>query len=159
MKINFHSQLLHLFLSCHSFSSNPNSNDNEKKSPSTMITQFSALSSPLPQFVHFLTMETIRKDTVLLRFENYIEAYEGGRTEEINLLGLFKYFTITSMTEMNLSANQFLKDKKRWEWNTNETQFHGDYHRPISEKKNNEMTISLKPMEIRTFIANIKQKN
>jgi len=83
-------------------------------------------------------METIKTNTVLLRFENYVEAYEGAKTEEINLFGLFKYFTITSLTEMNLSANQLLKDKKRWEWNTNETQFHGDYHRrPINKKENN----------------------
>ena len=89
-----------------------------------------------------------------MRFENFLEEYEGGNAVDINLDGLFKDFTVTKVTEMNLSANQELKDKKMWNWDTNETQFHfhDDYVKFQSKWK-----ITLKPMQIRTYIVEIKK--
>ena len=121
-----------------------------------MTTEYSALTKPLPTDVHLLTMETIRQNTVLMRFENYVEAYEGGEEIEIDLDGLFKEFSVVSLTEMNLSASQKLKDKQMWDWDTNETQFH--LHREENYIRfKSAMKVSLKPMEIRTFIVEIKK--
>ena len=89
-----------------------------------------------------------------MRFENFLEEYEGGNTVDINLDGLFKDFTVTKVTEMNLSANQELKDKKMWNWDTNETQFH--FH-DDSVKFQSKWKITLKPMQIRTYIVEIKK--
>ena len=120
-----------------------------------MTTKYSALTRPLPPFVHLLTMETIRQNTLLLRFENFFEEYESGETLDINLDGLFKDFTVTKITEMNLSANQEIKDKKMWEWDTNETQFHhhGDNYIRFQSK----WKITLKPMEIKTYVVEIEK--
>ena len=121
-----------------------------------MTTEYSALTKPLPTDVHLLTMETIRQNTVLMRFENYVEAYEGGEEIEIDLGGLFKEFSVVSLTEMNLSASQKLKEKQMWDWNTNETQFHL-HHEENYIRFKSAMKVSLKPMEIRTFIVEIKK--
>ena len=107
-------------------------------------------------------METIRQNIVLMRFENYVEAYEGGKEVEFNLDGLFKEFSVVSLTEMNLSANQKLKDKQMWDWNTNETQYHLNRDREESyngfKRFKSAMKITLKPMQIRTYVVEI-QKN
>lgn len=120
-----------------------------------MTTEYSALSRPaLPFSVHLLTMETVRQNSVIIRFENFFEENESGETVDVNLEGLFKDFTVTKVTEMNLSANQQLKDKKMWDWNTNETQFHAyEYAKSQSKWK-----ITLSPMQIRTYLVEIKKK-
>ena len=120
-----------------------------------MTTKYSALTRPLPPFVHLLTMETIRQNTLLLRFENFFEEYESGETLDVNLDGLFKDFTVTKITEMNLSANQEIKDKKMWEWDTNETQFH--HHGDNYIRFQNNWKITLKPMEIKTYVVEIEK--
>lgn len=115
---------------------------------------YSGLSRPLPDNIHLLTMETIKKDDVILRFENFYENYERNESTKVNLDGLFKDFKIVSLTEMNLSANQPLKDKKIWDWNTKESS--SKAHSLDWQNMSRDMIIQLKPMEIRTFVAKIE---
>ena len=136
----------------HSFSVNPHTKKYWKE---YMTTKYSALTRPLPTVVRLLTMETIRQNTVILRFEHFFEASEGGEVTQINLEGLFKDFTVTKATEMNLSANQEIKDKKMWEWDTNESQFH--HHGDNYIKFQSQWQITLKPMEIKTYIVEIEK--
>lgn len=125
-----------------------------------MTSEYSALSRALPSEVHLLTMETVRQNTLLLRLENFFEDYEGGKVVTVNLDGLFKEFTVVSLTELNLSANQELKDKKMWHWNTTESHHQGNHNQHSNKiiQNGDPLEITLKPMEIRTFLCDI-QKN
>lgn len=113
---------------------------------------YSGLVRALPDNVHLLTVEEIGDEQVLIRLENFFEKTEMNKTASVNLNGLFKDFQIVSLVEMNLSANQFLKDKQMWEWDTMGGQFHADGMKPHTR---GDMIVELKPMEIRTFIAKI----
>ena len=114
---------------------------------------YSALKAPLPDNVHLLTLERIDDGKIILRFENFFEKSERGEVAEINLDELFKAFKITSVVEMNLSANQEFSKKRMMEWQTeegNEKSNESKINLPPSPGSSN--IIRLKPMEIRTFI-------
>lgn len=112
---------------------------------------YSGLVGTLPDNVHLLTVERIGTSEVLLRLENFYEIAEMNKTASVNLNGLFKDFEVLSVVEMNLSANQLIKDKARWQWDTMEGRFHSEESRKLRD-----MIVDLKPMEIRTFVATIK---
>lgn len=118
---------------------------------------YSNLAGSIPDNVRLLTMEMLKEDEILLRFENFYEAYELDKMSEVNLKGLFKDFSVVSIIEMNLSANQLLKDKRMWEWNTNEAYFQRESERLVKSQPS-DLVIELKPMEIRTFVAKIESK-
>lgn len=99
-------------------------------------------------------METIKRDEIILRFENFYENYERNDVTKINLDGMFKDFKILSLTEMNLSANQPLKEKQLWEWSTMEN--NGESH-DVKREFPDHFIVNIKPMEIRTFVAKIEK--
>lgn len=122
---------------------------------------YSGMTRQLPANVHLLTLETM-KDTVLIRVEHQFEAGEDPKLSQpvnISLAELFTDFDIESMTEMNLSANQLLKDKKPLHWNI---QSKKNVEENKSKKKRlqraaTDMNVELTPMQIRTFKAVIKR--
>lgn len=125
---------------------------------------YSELSVSLPENVHLLTMETAAKDAIILRFEHMFEKDEDSvlsNPVEINLNGLFTSFKILSVVEMNLSANQYLKDKKVMKWNTKEGEGKGGSYEKWKDDDDEllgeKMKVSLKPMEIRTFLTKIQR--
>ncbi|XP_057312440.1 lysosomal alpha-mannosidase-like isoform X2 [Hydractinia symbiolongicarpus] len=120
------------------------------KSLSKLIPTYSGLSRSLPENVHLLTMETIKSDEMILRFEHFYEKDEDHKLSNpvnFQLDGLFTDFNIVNITETNLSANQLLKDKKMMKWNTDEE---------VAENSFDGFNIELNPMQIRTFIAKFK---
>lgn len=122
---------------------------------------YSGMTRQLPANVHLLTLETM-KDTVLIRVEHQFEAGEDPKLSQpvnISLAELFTDFDIESMTEMNLSANQLLKDKKPLYWNI---QSKKNVEENKTKKKRlqraaTDMNVELTPMQIRTFKAVIKR--
>lgn len=122
---------------------------------------YSGMTRQLPANVHLLTLETM-KDTVLIRVEHQFEAGEDPKLSQpvnISLAELFTDFDIESMTEMNLSANQLLKDKKPLHWNI---QSKKNVEENKTKKKRlqraaTDMNVELTPMQIRTFKAVIKR--
>lgn len=77
----------------------------------------------------------------------------------ISLAELFTDFDIESMTEMNLSANQLLKDKKPLHWNIKSKD---NVEEDKKRKKRmyraaTDLNVELSPMQIRTFKAVIKR--
>ncbi|XP_068670671.1 lysosomal alpha-mannosidase-like isoform X1 [Montipora foliosa] len=116
------------------------------------------LKRELPPNVHLLTLETAR-DLALIRVEHQYEVDEDAKLSQpvnISLAELFTDFDIESMTEMNLSANQLMKDKQPLRWNIKKG--------TKIEKKKKEMprsptdlNVQLSPMQIRTFKAVIKR--
>lgn len=122
---------------------------------------YSGMTRQLPANVHLLTLETMN-DTVLIRVEHQFEAGEDPKLSQpvnISLAELFTDFDIESMTEMNLSANQLLKDKKPLHWNI---QSKKNVEENKTKKKRlqrtaTDMNVELTPMQIRTFKAVIKR--
>lgn len=122
---------------------------------------YSGMTRQLPANVHLLTLETM-KDTVLIRVEHQFEAGEDPKLSQpvnISLAELFTDFDIESMTEMNLSANQLLKDKKPLHWNIQSKKNVEDNKtkKKRLQRAATDMNVELTPMQIRTFKAVIKR--
>ena len=118
---------------------------------------YSALTRSLPENVHLLTLEALKDNNIILRLEHFFEKNEDGKLSRpavVSLKGLFADFEIINIEEMNLSANQKLKEKKMWHWNT-DGRSHVD-ERPILGTS---MVIELQPMEIRTFQLHVSYKH
>ncbi|XP_071568794.1 lysosomal alpha-mannosidase-like isoform X1 [Temnothorax nylanderi] len=123
----------------------------------------SGLKKALPLNVHILTLEPWRDDTVLLRLEHLFEVGEAQKLSqpvEFNIQDLFSTFTIESIEETTLGANQLLSENKRmkWEPETNDIIQNEEESRQTVEVNDNVIRVLLKPMEIRTFILKVKQR-
>ncbi|XP_046834727.1 lysosomal alpha-mannosidase isoform X1 [Vespa crabro] len=125
-----------------------------------MSTKKSGLSKNLPPNVNILTLEPWKNGTILLRLEHIFEVGESNVYSvpvDINIKDLFTSFTITSIKETTLGANQWLEDSNRLKWNpeTNDILSNSeDIFRPI-RIQDEVINIHLKPMEIRTFIIEV----
>ena len=149
-----------------SFSKNPYTVD---KWLSDFETSYTGLATTLPRNVHILTLQrTNTHNQLLLRLEHYFEKDEDetlSRPVSVNIRNMFRDFHVTSFTEMNLSANQLLKDKHAWRWNTGRKEEHG-YHfvDPVKVIQRRSLVdetfdILLNPMQIRTFILEVEYTN
>ena len=83
------------------------------------------------------------------------EHAENSSATRVKLNDLFNEFKIKKLTETNLSANQELKDKITMKWRTNNESFEFDEREKSDLAINKEYVIFIKPMEIRTFVAEI----
>ena len=115
----------------------------------------------LPHGVRILTLETTNtKNEVLLRLENYFEKNENpfySNSTKVDLRKIINDFTVVSFVEVNLSANQLLKDKHTWKWNTKDSmgsEIGLDHQFPIDVS----FEVALEPMQIRTFILTVNYK-
>lgn len=119
-------------------------------------TQFSALRQDLPPQVHLLTLARWGPKMLLLRLEHQFTATEdSGRKLSspvtLNLQNLFQAFTITELQETTLAANQRLSEASRLKWMTDS----GLISYPAPSKLD-PTSVTLRPMEIRTFVARVK---
>ncbi|XP_075758546.1 lysosomal alpha-mannosidase [Pelodiscus sinensis] len=120
------------------------------------LTQFSALSQALPPNLHLLTLAQWDPSSLLIRLEHQFERGEsanGSQPITLDLLHLFSSssFTITSLQEMNLVANQKRDAMSRLSW------------RPVTGPARRRpyplldpQSVTLEPMEIRTFLATVQ---
>lgn len=119
-------------------------------------TQFSGLRRELPPSVRLLTLARWGPETLLLRLEHQFAVGEdSGRNLSspvtLDLTNLFSAFTITNLRETTLAANQLLAYASRLQWTTDTGPApHPSPSRPVSA------TITLQPMEIRTFLASVQ---
>jgi len=128
--------------------------------------EYIGLTKSLPDDVQILTLEHWEKQTILLRFENILEADEiGAKDITIDLKGLFTSFEIISLNETTLGANQLLEENSRLKWNV------GDCLPGLDDCINNhvpkikankrdrralkDLLVTLSPMQIRTFLAKV----
>ncbi|KAF4014557.1 hypothetical protein G4228_006816 [Cervus hanglu yarkandensis] len=119
-------------------------------------TQFSGLRRELPPSVHLLTLARWGPETLLLRLEHQFAVGEdSGRNMSspvtLDLTNLFSAFTITHLRETTLAANQLLAYASRLQWTTDT----GPTPHP-SPSRLVSATITLHPMEIRTFLASVR---
>ncbi|XP_067938019.1 lysosomal alpha-mannosidase-like [Watersipora subatra] len=107
----------------------------------------SFLKQALPDNVHLLTLEPLENKKFLLRLEHFYSAGEDKELSNnvtVSLKDLFTGFTITTVQELTLEANQYLAAASRLRWN--KKSFTSKYQ-PIQ----GDLNIELTPMAIRTF--------
>lgn len=135
--------------------------------------QFSGLNDKLPLGIHILTLEPWSNNTLLLRLENYLEKTDIGkmRTKKVFLDKLFKRFKIKEVKETLLGANIWREEFSPLQWRK-ESEFVKNFNDYYGSESNPELAdseslnvdkikdwkegISLKPMEIRTFIVDYR---
>lgn len=119
--------------------------------------QFSGLRRELPPSVHLLTLARWDRTRLLLRLEHQFAVGEGSGNLSspvtLDLKDLFSAFTITYLQETTLAANQPRASASRLKWTPNT----GPTAQP-SPPRLDPTTITLEPMEIRTFLASVQWK-
>lgn len=135
------------------------------------------MSLALPQNVYLMTLEPWRENGYLIRFEHLLEKDEDPKYSKpvtFNLSDVFQnLFDIESVRETNLAANQWLSDVHRFKfrkeenvaiveqreeaenevWSKEREAFKG--HNGDEEEIN---TISLNPMQIRSFVITVNEQ-
>lgn len=128
----------------------------------------------LPQNVYLMTMEPWRENSYLVRFEHILEKDDDGnysKSVTFTLQDVFAtLFDIESVRETNLAANQWLSDVKRFKFTKDQD---NPYNRRQQEEDNETYperreepiaeddeshTITLSPMQIRTFIITVNEQ-
>lgn len=92
---------------------------------------YSGIKADIPKQVQVLTLAKGRGGTVLLRFHHIHDAEENEDIAEFNIQDMFTEFSVVSITEMNLGANQ-----------------------PIGDSSS-ALDITLQPQQIKTFLADV----
>ncbi|XP_022084551.1 lysosomal alpha-mannosidase-like [Acanthaster planci] len=125
-------------------------------------TMESMVSRALPSNIHLLTLERWTDSSILIRAENQFAVAEDpvlSQKVKFELKGLFEPFGITSLKEMTLAANEALADEKRLQWNITDSPYPTPPPiKPVPVPPST-LSVSLDPMEIRTFIATVKRTN
>ena len=115
---------------------------------------FSALTRPLPDNVHLLTLENWKPNQVLLRLEHFYESDDNialSKPVEVNLNDIFRTFKVTDAVEMTLSAIEPLASSKRLQWNS-----HFYSQQSNRTKRAVDLKVKLNPQQIRTFILTVE---
>uniref|UniRef100_A0A3P8SFH6 Alpha-mannosidase n=1 Tax=Amphiprion percula TaxID=161767 RepID=A0A3P8SFH6_AMPPE len=121
--------------------------------PNTRL-EFSGLQAALPPAVHLLTLSQWDKDSVLLRLEHQFQSWESKVNSQpvtVNLQKLFSTLDVLGMSELNLSANQWKDEMKRFDWTPQKGE------KPLLKTFEDPSTweVTLRPMEIRTFLLRV----
>ncbi|EFA84943.1 alpha-mannosidase [Heterostelium album PN500] len=118
---------------------------------------YSPLNFDLPEGIRLHTLQWLDSSdpSVILRLQN-IYAIDGQDTVNtqpvtVDLSNLFSFFTITSVTEMNLSATMKLSSVNRLVWKT-ATEVESTKTTGITD----DFTITVSPMDVRTFIITLE---
>ncbi|KAI1886659.1 hypothetical protein AGOR_G00198080 [Albula goreensis] len=124
--------------------------------PNTLL-EFSGLQAALPPAVHLLTLSQWDRDSMLLRLEHQFQAKESQSHSQpvtVNLQKLFSTLDVVGVSEMSLAANQWKDKMTRMEWkgNTGEKPLRQESADPSPWE------VTLKPMEIRTFLLRVLQR-
>ncbi|KAM9856488.1 lysosomal alpha-mannosidase [Aulostomus maculatus] len=121
--------------------------------PDTRL-EFSGLQAALPPAVHLLTLTQWDKDSVLLRLEHQFQSWESKLNSQpvtINLQKLFSTLEVLGVSELNLSANQWKDEMRRFDW-TAQTD---DHPLPKRFQDPSPWEVTLRPMDIRTFLLRV----
>ncbi|XP_044132900.1 lysosomal alpha-mannosidase [Bufo gargarizans] len=122
------------------------------------INQFSALRAPLPGNVHLLTLALHGPTKLLLRLEHPFQGRESSNYSQpvtVNLQELFSTLSLSEVEEMTLSANLPKSKMNRMHWRAE-----GASDSPKGDHSFflDPTTITLNPMEIRTFLATVQYR-
>ncbi|XP_055937632.1 lysosomal alpha-mannosidase-like [Argiope bruennichi] len=142
------------------------------------LNDFRGLKRRLPHNVHLLTLEKLDDHRILLRLEHFYEVTdEPERTVTVSLNNLFRPFRVIYFQETTLSANKYLYEVEKLKWRSQddedaayenelpptpanneladvmESEANEGYM--VNDSEDDHLRITLKPMQIRTFILKI----
>lgn len=138
--------------------------DNIQDHMKNYVTESSGLRNTLPRNVHLLTLEQWSSKRLLIRLEHFYSTSDETNDTEltkpavVSLKELFEGFTVEYAEEMTLSGNQVQSQAKRFQWKTNDSDEMSSTILPSSLNMQ-DLTIELKPMEIRTLLLTIKRSS
>ncbi|EDW37367.1 GL26216 [Drosophila persimilis] len=131
----------------------------------------SAIAKAVPSFddfppsVHLLTLEPFTDNEILLRVENFLDHIEG-KVVSFNIRPIFDSLGGVEIRETTLDGNLPLSEMKRFKFHaegsgaiSTEAEYYTAAHKPLaadSSLEASEFSVTLHPMQIRTFI--IKKK-
>ncbi|KAA6428404.1 MAG: Lysosomal alpha-mannosidase [Trebouxia sp. A1-2] len=137
---------------------------------SGLALRFSAVSTALPLNVHLLTLKALPQDSVLLRLAHLYQVDEHpdlAKSAQVELHKLFAPMKLSQVSELSLSANQLQSDVQRLRWQAGKSMSGDATDEPVyidqhpavmckgSECFNNDLTVVLNPMEIKTFLLQL----
>merc|ERR1712071_148007 len=133
---------------------------------SNFHTEKSGLMGALPDNVHILTLEPWKDGTHLLRLEHVFDIDEDAVLSQpatVNLDNLFGDYHVTWAQETTLGANQWQKDAARFSWNMkSEPMEAGQHQRQSSQsfikQEMPEMSVTLNPMDIKSFVIRMQPR-
>eukprot|EP00698_Gefionella_okellyi_P007431 TRINITY_DN1813_c0_g1_i1.p1 TRINITY_DN1813_c0_g1~~TRINITY_DN1813_c0_g1_i1.p1 ORF type:complete len:1001 (-),score=263.05 TRINITY_DN1813_c0_g1_i1:1985-4987(-) len=118
---------------------------------------WSAARTALPDNINLLTLEFTKSNEAIIRLDHMYEAGEDAvlsQPARVTLDDLFAPFTITSAVEYSLSANQPLSAIHRLQWKTATGQSEEGVEHVV---RGSATDIIINPMEIRTFVVQLKR--
>ncbi|KAG5887527.1 hypothetical protein JTB14_022139 [Gonioctena quinquepunctata] len=125
---------------------------------------YSALETSLPENVNILTFEPWNDDTYLLRLEHIMENGEDSHLSDAvdikKIQSIFKHFDLTDVQETTLAANVLLESyakKAKYTWSTGNSTIKSDGG--LGAQNTDSTTVSLKPMQIRSFLVKLGEKH
>ena len=122
-------------------------------------TQFTALTKELPKNIHILTLEQWKDSHYLLCLEHFYQRNESqtlSKPVEVELKNLFKDFEVLEAVETSLTATPDKASVERVQFKS-----YSDANRFEPQKSSfnaKALTVTLNPMEIKTFIIKTKSK-
>jgi len=132
---------------------------------SNYITSFSALSAPLPQNLHFLTLQALDstpQSDVVFRVNHIYEVNDSttwSMPATIDLSTLFSSFTFSNITEKTLTLNYDAANCQRLSWNSQSNSDQKMLHYNIEGRKHKQQPttqaypVTLTPIQIKTFAS------
>jgi len=122
------------------------------------ITSYSGLTTALPANVNLLTLEPWKDGTVLIRLEHFLESTDDPEELSlpvtVNLQNLFSGFEVVQANETTLGANVWLSDSNRLVW-TSELDANIESNSYKGASLADSLDVTLNPMQIKTFVAQI----
>jgi lysosomal alpha-mannosidase len=117
------------------------------------LLQQSLVASAIPQNIYFMTYEPWNEDSFLIRFEHILEKNEDpelSKPVSFNLTHVFPGEFVFS--EVTLDGNQWIGDKSRLHFKHEGSDKVEDSKAPTGRAFLTNLEITMKPMEIRTFV-------
>lgn len=135
--------------------------------------QYSGLSLSLPKNIHLLTFEPWRTNSILVRFEHILakdEDQQYSKPVSFDFQDVFRGLMVASIRETTLSANQWLDKANRLQFTSKTTDANEvntttedattnenrDQQNETTNDAADDLTIELNPMQIRTFVVELK---
>lgn len=129
----------------------------------------------LPENIHLLTLEPWKANSILIRFEHILAKDEDEQLSKpitFDLMDVFRGFDIEEVRETTLAGNQWTNEANRFEFTEEITNSNEDsptkmlFNNKPEYSKNEQNSssnihnhsITLNPMEIRTFVIVFKSK-
>ncbi|XP_049819511.1 lysosomal alpha-mannosidase-like isoform X2 [Aethina tumida] len=131
------------------------STDKTKNEVNEINFEYVSIKKSLPDNVNVLTLEPWKDNSYILRLENIYESDENSNVATVDLNHIFEKIQFSNIQETTLAANQWLDEFSeipKFSWTSDVRKMKGWN---VDTSKESGSTITLAPMQIRTFIVEV----